>query len=88
MATMKRYSGCVDAWMNPIPGRDVVLQQSRVDWLREGDRNTKFFHRRAIRRVKKNTIKVLRNRNDEITKDRREMEGLARDYFINLYEAD
>jgi hypothetical protein len=65
-----------------------VLQQSIVDWLREGDRNTKFFHRRAIRRAKKNTIKVLRNRNDEITKDRREMEGLARDYFINLYEAD
>jgi hypothetical protein len=64
------------------------LQQSRVDWLHEGDCNTKFFHRRVVRQAKKNTIKVLRNRNDEITKDRREMEGLARDCFIDLYEAD
>jgi hypothetical protein len=64
------------------------LQRSRVDWLREGDRNTKFFHRRVVGRAKKNAIKVLRNRNHEITKDRREMEGLARDYFIDLHEAD
>jgi hypothetical protein len=64
------------------------LQRSCISWLKEGDRNTKFFHRKATSRAKKNKIKLLKKDNGEVTKEKKEMESMARDFFQQLYNVD
>jgi hypothetical protein len=50
------------------------LQRSREAWLKEGDRNTKFFHMKAATRTKKNKITRLRKEDGNLTQDKNEME--------------
>jgi hypothetical protein len=41
------------------------LQRSRVNWLSQGDKNTRFFHQFASARRKKNMIKRLKDDSKE-----------------------
>jgi hypothetical protein len=63
------------------------LQRSRIAWLREGDRNTSYFHRQAVWRARKNRIKKLRESNGDWHESRSELEQLAFNFFKSLYEA-
>jgi hypothetical protein len=44
------------------------LQRSSVTWLKEGDRNTKCFHQKAVWRARRNKIKRLKD-NEGVWKD-------------------
>jgi hypothetical protein len=59
-----------------------------IAWLHEGDRNTKYFHRKASSRHKTNRIQKLKRGDGTWTSDTREMEGMARDFFQNLYTCE
>ncbi|KAK1621216.1 hypothetical protein QYE76_026733 [Lolium multiflorum] len=64
------------------------LQRSRITWLKEGDRNTKFFHQKAVWRARRNKIKRLKD-NEGVWKDTpTEMERMALTYFQELFTRD
>jgi hypothetical protein len=64
------------------------LQRSRISWLKEGDRNTRYFHRKARWRAKKNWVRKLQRDDGSWCCNNEEMAGMAVDYFSNLFTAD
>lgn len=56
-----------------------------ITWLRERDRNTKFFHVATTERRKRNIIDLLQNENGrEVRKEQEIAQEIAR-YFENLF---
>ncbi|XP_042950313.1 uncharacterized protein LOC122282426 [Carya illinoinensis] len=64
----------VQLWLE----REEVMwrQRSRIQWLKEGDQNTRFFHSSASMRRKRNTIQGLKDDQGHLT------EGAQRDKLI------
>jgi hypothetical protein len=64
------------------------LQRSRISWLKEGDRNTRFFHQKTVWRARRNKIKKLKD-DDGVWKDvPTDMERMATSYFKELFTRD
>ena len=70
--------------------REEVMwrQRSRVQWLAEGDKNTRFFHLRASQRKKKNKISAIRKPDGELTEDQVEMARVTTDFYRTLYSSE
>lgn len=60
-------------------------QRARLNWLKLGDRNTTYFHSQATQRRRRNQIIKLQNEQGKDTEDVKEIEGIARAYFQNLF---
>ena len=75
--------------MNELLYKEEImwLQRSRISWLKEGDRNTKFFHQRAAWRTRKNKIRQLKQADGSWTSDTSCMTGMV-NYFADLYMKD
>jgi hypothetical protein len=59
-------------------------QKSRVQWLKEGENNTKFFHRSMIHKRYVNHITKLENDQGKSIMDHEGMENELINYYINL----
>ncbi|KAI5334024.1 hypothetical protein L3X38_024157 [Prunus dulcis] len=60
-------------------------QRSKVSWLKEGDRNTRFFHQRARNRKQRNYVKGLRNNTGRWREDEHGLQYVVLDYFTHLF---
>lgn len=57
------------------------------NWLKHGDRNSRFFHSSATKRRRTNLIQGLYNSRDEWCEDDHSLENIAIDYFDNLFSS-
>lgn len=64
------------------------LQQLRITWLKEVDRNMQYFHRKAVWRARKNLIRRLRQSDGTWCMAPTEMELMAKSYFQEHFTKD
>ena len=62
-------------------------QKSRVLWLREGDRNSKYFHALVKQRRAKNRITQLLDENGNVVEDEEGLVAIATSYFRQIFES-
>jgi hypothetical protein len=66
----------------------MARQRSRVDWLREGDRNTAFFHARASARRRTNRIRALIREDGSRCEELAEIKGMTEHFYGNLFTTE
>jgi exonuclease III len=62
-------------------------QKSRVLWLKEGDKNTKYFHKIANSHRRHNSIRHL-TINGELSSDLEDIKAQIIEFYTNLYSED
>jgi hypothetical protein len=65
----------------------MARQRSRVEWLREGDRNTSFFHARASARRRTNKIDMLLRADGSKCEVQGEIKGMVQNFYEKLFSS-
>lgn len=83
---IKKTESELDEWLL----REEIMwrQRSRISWLREGDKNTEFFHRQATWRRKKNKIEKLKRVDGSWAESTKEIHKEINSFFKDLYKKE
>ena len=83
METIRQVRQSLNAWLDI----DEVMwkQRSRINFLKEGDQNTSFFHTKASNRKQRNWIQGLEDENGLWQEGIDEIEYVATQYFSTLF---
>eukprot|EP00253_Pinus_taeda_P022158 PITA_22158 len=72
-------------WHNRCKQEEALWKQkSRILWLKEGEQNTKFFHRSAMDYRSANKILELKNSEGEILRNHNDISALLSNHFSNI----
>ncbi|KAL8555997.1 hypothetical protein ACS0TY_003709 [Phlomoides rotata] len=61
------------------------FQRSRALWLKDGDRNTPFFHKKASQRRRRNTISRIKTEEGEWIEEEEDIENYLRSYYEDIF---
>lgn len=63
------------------------FQQSRSQWLRLGDRNTRYFHQKTLVRRRQNRVEALLNANGEWVYDDASIQDILVRFYKDLFSS-
>ncbi|KAF7822570.1 reverse transcriptase [Senna tora] len=63
-------------------------QRARVNWLKSGDRNTRFFHSSTIRRRQKNKVLKLKTDDDRWIEDEEAIGECFKSFYVGLFKSE
>jgi hypothetical protein len=63
------------------------FQKSRSQWIKDGDRNTRYYHVKTITRRRRNKILMLRNEQNEWIDDEARLQEMVNSYYQKLFTA-
>ena len=76
-------------WKEILQREEIFWKQrSRIQWLKEGDKNTTFFHRSPSNHKRRNTISRLNDEGGRVLKEREEMGKHVVEHFSKALEKD
>lgn len=76
-------------WMEVLMQEEIMwMQRSRVDWLRFGDCNTKFFHTTTLVKRRCNKILMLKDSEGAWIEDAVRLKKKAVDYYSQLFKSE
>ena len=67
---------------------EMWRQRSRLNWFREGDRNTSFYHAKALARYTKNYIKGLFDEHGNWQEDETKIGEVVVDFYSKLFTSN
>ncbi|XP_030453714.2 uncharacterized protein LOC115675253 [Syzygium oleosum] len=59
--------------------------RSQINWLKWGDKNTKYFHATTIQRRNRNRVSMLQFPEGEWIRDKNQLQQMTMTYFTDLY---
>lgn len=84
-ALVAKESAARDVWTFFASAQENFFKlKSRIRWLREGDSNTKFFHRVVLANQSWNAIRYIRDASGLRIYNQQQIKGMAVAYFKNL----
>ena len=70
---------------NPLLIKMMWGQRAKVQWLKDGDRNTRFFHSKASQRRRKNYIRGLYDKVGQWCTNPSRVEGIVLEFYQALF---
>ncbi|WJX64016.1 hypothetical protein P8452_48843 [Trifolium repens] len=61
------------------------FQRSRAKWLRDGDRNTRYYHLKTVKRRRQNNILMLKDEQGQWIDKEDQLQDLANEFYKKLF---
>lgn len=83
-----KYNEARNAFLKLLERQKIYWKQrAKQFWLREGDQNTKFFHRFVTGRKRQNKVTKLQDSSGNRKEDKEGIRQIITDYFSELFQS-